>query len=80
MSTQFQSLLDAALLLPEAERGELAALLLDSLEDEDLEEITEAEWAAELQQRIEDVRSGKSETVPWEVVRKELKEIIKRGE
>jgi len=80
MSPQFQSILDAALKLPESERGELAAMLLDSFEDEDLEEISEAEWAAELHQRIEDVRSGKSVTVPWEEVRKELEEIAKSGD
>ena len=40
MSTQFQSILDAVLQLPKCERGELAALVLDSFDDEDLEEST----------------------------------------
>ena len=80
MSPQFHSILDAALKLPESERGELATRLLDSFDDDELEEFSEAEWAAELQQRIDDVRSGKAETVPWEVVRKELEEIAKSGE
>ncbi len=79
MSPQLQAVFDAAMQLSEAERGELAALLLDSFDDEEFEEISEPEWAAELQQRIEDVRSGKSETVPWEVVRKEMEAELEAG-
>lgn len=65
MSTQLQTLLDAELQLPESERGELAARLLDTL-DENLQE------AKELQRRIDDAQSGAAATVPWEVVRQKM--------
>ena len=68
MSTQLQSLFDAALQLPEPEGGELAARLIDTL-DEDLEK---EEEAAEVQRHIDDVRSGAAATVPWEVVRQKM--------
>jgi putative addiction module component (TIGR02574 family) len=65
MSTRLQSLLDAALLLPESERGELAARLMDTLDDAP-EELDDDEWAVELKQRLDDYRSGKSIPVPWD--------------
>ncbi len=71
MSTQLQSLFDAALQLPESERGELAERLLETLH-ESSEEAEEAAWAEELQRRIDDVRSGADATVPWEVVRQKM--------
>jgi len=67
MSTQLQSVLDAALLLSENERGELAARLLETIDDTD-----EAEWAEELQRRIDDVRSGRTPPVPWDSVRQKM--------
>ena len=61
MSTQMQTLFDAALQLPEAERGELADRLLDTLlEFPDFHE----EWDDEIERRLEDYRSGKSIPVP----------------
>ncbi len=71
MSTELQTLLDAALQLPESERGELAARLLDTL-DENSEEADEIAWAEELQNRIDDAQSGAAATVPWEVVRQKM--------
>ena len=71
MSTQLQSLFDAALQLPESERGELAARLMDTL-DEASEETEEAAWAEELLRRIDGTRSGADATVPWEVVRQKM--------
>ena len=65
MSTQMQTLLDAAMQLPESERGELAARLLDTLGDD-------SEEAKELQRRIDAVRSGTATTVPWEVVSQKM--------
>ena len=72
MSTQLQSLLDAALLLPESERGELAARLMESLED--IPEFHE-EWDEEIRRRLNDMRSGRDLGIPWEQVRKELMDI-----
>ena len=75
MSTQQQSLFDAALLLPESERGELAARLMDTLDDDTESDLDEAEWAEELQRRIDEARSGAVATVPWEVVRQKMVDI-----
>ena len=71
MSTQLQSLFDAALLLPELERGELAARLLDSL-DSEADEGADSEWTEEIRNRIEDVRTGKVQTVPWTAAREQI--------
>ena len=72
MSSQLQSVLDAALQLPEADRGELAARLMESLDEApDFHE----EWDDEIQRRLDDMRSGRDPGIPWEQVRKELKGI-----
>ena len=71
MSTQLQTLLDAALQLPESERGELAARLMDTLDD--APEFHE-EWDDELKRRLEDYRSGKSVPVPWDEAMKLIME------
>lgn len=75
MSTQFQSIFDAALLLPESERGELAARLMDTFDD-DSEEAEEAAMAEELQRRIDDGTSGRIQTIPFEVVLRRMQEDI----
>lgn len=68
MTTDFGSVASAALSLPEAERAELAARLLNSLDgppDEDAEEA----WKAEIARRAAD---GGAATVPWAEVRAAL--------
>ena len=63
MSTQLQELLDAAMQLPEADRGELADKLYDSLDDPSTL-VDEDGWGDELKRRLDDFRSGKSIPVP----------------
>ena len=63
MTTQLQALLDAALQLPDADRGELANTLYDSLDDTSTL-VDEDDWGDELKRRIDDYRSGKSVPVP----------------
>lgn len=58
--------------LSTAERAKLAAALLASLDGEPEEDV-EAAWAAEIQQRVERVRSGKAKGRAWSEVRKRLK-------
>ena len=72
MSIQLQSVLDAALLLAESERGELAARLMDTLE---VSPEFHPEWEAEIQRRIEDMRSGRHLGIPLQQLRKELMDI-----
>ena len=84
MSPQLQSVLDAALQLPESERGELVSLLFDTFEEpedspDDIPEF-HPEWEDEIRRRVEDLRSGREPGIPWEVVRKQMEEIAKVGE
>ena len=60
-----------ALSLDERERAELAGLLLESLEPGSDEDIEEA-WQMEVRRRAEEIDSGKSVPIPWEVVRERI--------
>ncbi len=77
MNKQSEALLTLALELSEAARAELAAAILESLEppeDADLQ----AEWRAEVRRRVAGLDSGDVETVPWEDVREELFQRLRR--
>ena len=72
MTSRTQELLREALTLPIAERADVAAELLASLDDvgtEDLAEV-EAAWAAEIERRARRVMAGESPGIPWEDVRR----------
>lgn len=69
MVRNVETLLEAALRLSEAERGELAAKLLDSLE-EDPDGDVDATWGEEIRLRIEEIESGKEVPIPWDQARK----------
>ena len=58
--------------LPVAERADVAAELLASLDDAETENPAEVEaaWAAEIERRARRVMSGESAGVPWEDVRR----------
>ena len=62
-------LLQKALALPEEERAQLASTLIDSL-DPITDENVEAAWQEEIGRRIEELRSRKAKTIPWDVVQK----------
>lgn len=70
MGSEVSDLLKRALALPLDERAALANTLLDSLETTD-QSVQEA-WDQEVARRIEDLKSGKAVTVPWEQLRREL--------
>lgn len=74
MSPEISDLLKRALALPIDERAALANTLLDSLEikNESAAESVEAAWDREVARRIEDLKTGKAVTVPWEQLRQEL--------
>jgi len=73
MNAQAQSLLQAALALPETDRAELAASLIHSL-DPKMDEDAEAAWSAEIERRVESIDRGEVELVPWEEVMREMRE------
>lgn len=62
-------LLEAALQLPDEARAALAAMLLDSLEN-DVDSDAEAKWAAEIVQRVQALDSGTVQLVPWTKARR----------
>jgi putative addiction module component (TIGR02574 family) len=66
MTRATRDLLTQALELPLDERAEMAAELLESLQD--AEEDVEAAWAAEIQQRVAAARAGELESTDWRTV------------
>ena len=69
MTEQAHKLLEAVLLLPEAERAELVEAVMESFEPSPEEE---AEFAEEIKRRIAEIESGAVKTIPWEETRKRL--------
>jgi len=74
MSPEVSDLLKRALALPSDERAALANTLLDSLDTpkESATESVEEAWDQEVARRIEDLKTGKAVTVPWEQLHREL--------
>jgi putative addiction module component (TIGR02574 family) len=77
MSSPADSVLDAALKLPEKERARVAAELVASLDGEP-EDGVEAAWASEVERRIAEVERGDARLLPWDKVRDEVKADLKR--
>ncbi|MBI3014454.1 MAG: addiction module protein [Candidatus Tectomicrobia bacterium] len=71
MATSAEDLYQKALGLSEEERAALAARLIESL-DTEAEEGVEAAWLAEVERRMEELDSGKVQSIPWEDVRARL--------
>lgn len=74
MGSSAKRLLSDALQLPEKERGELAARLLESLDDriDDPAEVHRA-WELELEHRLREVQDGTAELVDGEEFLRELR-------
>ena len=72
----FDTVLQQALALPAKERSELASALLRSIEPDDAEVLTEAEWeeawTAELNRRAKEIDEGRAQLIPAEEVFAEL--------
>ncbi len=67
MTNATQSLLDAALQLPDQERAEFAAILADSVGDGTSRAEVDAAWIAEAKRRLAAVRGGASVVESGEV-------------
>jgi putative addiction module component (TIGR02574 family) len=76
LSDPTQSILDAAMELPEDERAELAAILVDSIGDGRPEADSDAAWLVEARRRLAAVRCGQTTLIPTEEVERELEELI----
>ena len=70
--TIVEDLFAKAVTLPEDDRAALAALLLDSLEDETSDKDVEEAWAAEVQRRMANYRAGNAQTIGWSELRERL--------
>jgi putative addiction module component (TIGR02574 family) len=77
MTRATRELLDEALQLPLDDRAQLAAELLESLDD--AEHDVEAAWAAEIERRVAAARAGELESTDWRVVMERVeKEVLRR--
>ena len=75
MSEQVTDLLKRALTLTDREPAEWASSLIDSL-DPTAGEDAEAAWQTEIARRLDDLRSGKTRTVPWDELRNKARAIV----
>jgi putative addiction module component (TIGR02574 family) len=73
MTEHAKQLLAEALRLPENDRGDLAARLIESLDPVNDEEI-EAAWGAEIQKRLEELRTGQVQSMSWAEARRKILE------
>ena len=69
MNAVARKLLADALELSDAERAELAAGLIESLDDEADSEVTAA-WDSEIQRRVQELDSGQVAAIPWAQARR----------
>ncbi len=70
MGTAADKVLEAALVLPEAERARLVEVLLGTL-DGVPEPGVDAAWAEEVERRTAELERGAVQGIPWEVVREQ---------
>jgi putative addiction module component (TIGR02574 family) len=71
MNAATQQLLAQALALPEAERADLAAELIGSL-DAQVDDDAQQQWTKEIERRIAELDAGTVTTVPWTEIRRRL--------
>ena len=69
MNTTAKQLYDNALQLPDSERSELAAWLIESLDPEVDRDVEDA-WDVEIKRRIDEIESGAVTAVPWPEARR----------
>jgi putative addiction module component (TIGR02574 family) len=75
MNQEAAELLKRALALPAEERADLASTLMDTL-DASFDENVEAAWQEEIGRRMEELRSGKVSTIPWDEVREKARILL----
>ena len=79
MATVFKVIEAQALGLPQSERSELVARLLDSLEgvfDDSPEAVAQA-WDEEIARRVAEFEAGRTKGSPYEQVRAELQAMLR---
>ena len=80
MTAMADRLLQDALALPEQERAEIAARLIESLDVGPEGEAAEVEaaWAAEIERRCAALDAGRTGTASWDELRRQIKAEILR--
>ncbi|HVL11344.1 MAG TPA: addiction module protein [Gemmata sp.] len=71
MTTTADQLLATLLQLPSGDRGELAAKLLESLDDP-ADADADAAWDAEIRDRVEEMKQGRVKPVSWADARSQI--------
>lgn len=71
MNAKSQEILQAALSLPHADRAEIAASLIHSL-DSETDVDADAAWAEEIRRRIDAIDRGEVQLIPWDDVMREM--------
>lgn len=64
-------ILEDALALPVEARARIAGSLIESLDEEAVDE----QWSAEITRRISEIDTGRVQLVPWSDVRKRLQDL-----
>ena len=72
MDIQAEHVLRTALALNPNDRAEIAATLIQSLDDEADEDV-ELAWAQEIKRRVEALDTGQAQLVPWDEVRRAMR-------
>jgi putative addiction module component (TIGR02574 family) len=80
MSSRTRDLLREVLSLPVADRADVAAELLASLDDAEAESPAEVEaaWAGEIERRARRVLAGESTGQSWDVVRRRAEAALRK--
>jgi len=73
MDTQAEQVLQSALGLSADDRAEIAATLINSL-DEDTAQDIEAAWAEEIKRRLDSIDKGEVQLIPAEEVMRSMRE------
>jgi putative addiction module component (TIGR02574 family) len=68
-----QEMVEEVLRLPEADRAKLAVTLIESL-DSETQSTSSDEWDAEIRRRLEELDRGDVAAIPWDEVRRQLRE------
>lgn len=68
MDSNIDRVIEEALALPPDERGDVAAILRNSIADEIDESAVAKAWRNEIRRRIRALEAGETRTTPWEDV------------
>jgi putative addiction module component (TIGR02574 family) len=72
MTPQVSEVLERAMTLSTQERGLLIDRLIESLDEQTIDEGVQGAWAEEIKRRVDDVRSAKVKMIAGEQVLEEL--------